>query len=171
MKNLETNKIAAAIFLAGLLALLSGKIADGLYHPVEDPDQRGYQVEVAAEGDTGATEKEEEEPIDIAALMEAASADSGSKVFKKCAACHTIEQGGPHRVGPNLAGVVGADKGHHNDYSYSDALKAKGGKWTEEDLFHFLHKPKDYLPGTKMTFAGIKKPEQIADLIEFLKNN
>lgn len=168
MKDLETNKIAAAIFLAGLLALLSGKIADGLYHPVEEPEKRGFEVEVADAAE-GAAEAEEEVVIDVAALMAAADASAGQKTFKKCAACHTSEAGGPHRVGPNLSGVVGAAKAHHGDYAYSGALKDKGGNWTEEDLYAFLHKPKAFIPGTKMTFAGIKKPEQIADLIAFLK--
>ena len=170
MNDLETNKIAAAVFLAGLLALFSGKIADGLYHPVESPEKRGYQVEVAEAGDAGAPQKEEE-VIDVAALMAAADADAGKKGFKKCAACHTVESGGAHRVGPNLAGIVGAPIAAKAGYAYSDALTQLGGNWTNEDLYAFLNKPKKFAPGTKMTFAVIKKPQQIVDMIAYLKNN
>lgn len=168
MKNLETNKIAAAILVAGLLALVSGKIADFLYHPVESPETRGFKVEVAEEPKAGEAPKAEEK-MDVAALMAAANADNGAAVFKKCSACHTSEKGAGNKVGPNLNGVVGAAKGHVGDYAYSAALKGKGGNWSEEDLFHFLHKPGAFVPGTKMTFAGISKPTDIADLVAYLK--
>ena len=168
MKNLESNKIAAAILVAGLLALASGKIADFLYHPTDNSEKRGFTVEVAETNDEGTAAEKEEEVIDIAALMAAANAANGAKIYKKCAACHGYEKGGPNKVGPNLHGVVGASKAAHSDYAYSDAMKEKGGNWTTEELFDFLKKPGKYLPGTKMTFAGIRKPEQIADLIAFL---
>lgn len=168
MKNLEANKVAAAILVAGLLALASGKIADFLYNPVENTEKRGFKVEVAEETKPGEAAKAEEK-MDVAALMAAANADNGAAVFKKCGACHSTEKGAGNKVGPNLNGVVGAAKGHVGDYAYSAALKGKGGNWSEEDLFQFLHKPGAFIPGTKMTFAGLSKPTEIADVVAYLK--
>jgi cytochrome c len=170
MKNLETNKIAAAILLAGLIALTSGKIADFLYHPQES-ETRGFKVEVATEESATGDVEKEEEVVDIAALMANASSDNGAKLFKKCAACHGTEKGGANKVGPNLYGVLGAAKAHHAGYAYSSALKEKGGNWGYNELFEFLKKPKDFAPGTKMTFAGIKKPAQIADIVAYLRTH
>lgn len=168
MKNLEVNKIAAAILVAGLLALASGKIADFLYNPAQ-ASARGFEIAVAEETTAGGGAPKTEEKIDVVALMATANADNGAAIFKKCGACHGVEKGGAHKVGPNLDGVVGAAKGHHADYAYSAALKSKGGNWSEDDLFHFLKKPGAFVPGTKMTFAGISKPTEIADLVAYLK--
>lgn len=168
MKNLETNKIAAAILIAGLIALTSGKIADFLYNPVEEPATRGFKVEVAEEAKPGEAPKEAE-IIDIPALLAAANADNGAAVFKKCAACHTADKGGAHKVGPNLYGVIGAQVAHHGDYAYSSAMKGKGGNWGYNEMFAFLRKPSAVVPGTKMTFAGLSKPTEVADIIAYLR--
>ena len=168
MKNLETNKIAAAILVAGLLALTSGKIADFLYHPVEEPKTRGFKIEVAEESKPGEAPKAEEK-IDIAALMAAANADNGAVVFKKCGACHSADKGAGNRVGPNLYGTLGAQRARVADYAYSSAMKAKSGNWTYEDIFAFLKKPGAFVPGTKMTFQGLGKPTEIADVVAYLR--
>lgn len=171
MKDLETNKIVSAIILAGLIALVTGKIADGLYHPVEEPEKRGFQVAIAEASEAGGESAEaSDQPIDIAALMAAADAAAGEKVFKKCAACHDASKDGKNKVGPLLYGVVGANKGHRTDYAYSKAILEKGGKWELEDLFTFLKKPQGYVPGSKMTFAGLKNPKDVADVVAFLKS-
>lgn len=168
MKDLENNKIAAAILVAGLIAIIAGKISDGLYHPEHEPEKRGYQVEVAEIDDSGAAEEKEEVVIDIAALMASADAAAGEKGFKKCAACHSLEPG-VHRVGPSLAGIYNSKIASKSGYSYSNALSAIDKNWTDEELFHFLKKPGKYAKGTKMTFAGLKKPEDKANIIAFLK--
>ncbi|MCD6034535.1 MAG: cytochrome [Rickettsiales bacterium] len=172
MSNLEFNKIAAGVLVAGLFALGAGKAADIFYHP-EEPKTRGFSVEVAEEatGEAGGAAEVAPVTFDVAALMAAADAAEGEKVFKKCAACHTVEPGGPNRVGPNLSGVVGAPKAHHAGFTYSDALKTKGGIWDKESLFTFLHKPKAFVPGTKMGFAGIKDPKEIANVVAYLEKS
>ena len=172
MKNLEINKIAAAILMAGLIALTSGKIADFLYGPSEQTGQkRGFTIESAVTdaSKTGNSAPKADEKIDVAALMAAASADNGAAIFKKCGACHSPDKGAGHRVGPNLYGVLGLPKAHHADYAYSTAMKAKGGNWGYSEIFEFLKKPGAYVPGTKMSFAGLNKPTEIADVVAYLR--
>ena len=170
MKDLEANKFAAAVILAGLIALVTGKIADGIYHPEHEPEERGYAIDVPEETESGvASAPKEEEVIDIAALMASADAAAGAKTYKKCAACHATEAG-VNKVGPSLAGIVDHDIAAVDGYSYSDALSSKEGKWNNENLFAFLKKPKDFAPGTKMTFAGLRKPKDIANIIKFLES-
>lgn len=170
MKNLENNKIMAAILVAGLIALLTGKVANFLYHPIKEVEKRGYQVEVVAD-DNANEPKEEEEVIDISALMAAANAEKGKKTFRKCAGCHKYNSGDSHGVGPNLYGIVNSKIAAKDGYPYSNALESIDKNWTYEELFAFLKKPRKYAPGTKMSFAGLKKPNQIADIIKFLENN
>ncbi|MEY3196638.1 MAG: Cytochrome c [Pseudomonadota bacterium] len=169
MSGFEVNKIAGAVLLASLVAAISVNLVDILYKPSLSPKQRGYQVAVAPNDSDSVAQPAPEEKVDIPALMQAANAQTGENVAKKCLSCHSFEEGGPNKVGPNLWAVVGAKKGAHPAYKYSDALMAKGGTWTEEDLFHFLHKPSAFIPGTKMSFAGISKAQEIADIIAFLK--
>ncbi|MEL6479675.1 MAG: cytochrome c family protein, partial [Pseudomonadota bacterium] len=102
-----------------------------------------------------------------AALLAAADAGAGKKVFRKCRACHKLEDG-KNGVGPHLWGVVGRDQGSVEGYNYSDALKGLGGSWTLAELDAFLEKPKSYAPGTKMAFGGLKKPEDRINLIVYL---
>lgn len=99
-------------------------------------------------------------------------AAKGEKVFKKCQACHTVEDGGPNRVGPNLHGILDRPAAFHEGYNYSAAMKKKaseGLKWSEENLFHYLEKPQAFVPGTNMSFPGLKKPEDRKDLIAYLE--
>lgn len=171
MKDLETNKIAAAILIAGLIALVTGKVADALYNPELNPEQRGYKVEVADIQKTNNSTAEKEEIIDVKSLMLAADVEKGKASFKKqCSTCHNIEPGDPHKVGPNLANVVGAARPHYSDFNYSKAMKEHKGTWTYADLFTFLHKPRKFVKGTKMSFAGIKKNDDIANVVAYLKS-
>ena len=168
MSGFELNKIAGAVLLAALIAAVVVNVVDILYKPNLSP-KRGFEVAIVDGGADATAAPAPEEKVDIAALMKAASAANGENIAKKCLACHSFEKGGPNKVGPNLWNVAGKDKIAHPDYKYSDAMKAKGGIWDDESLYHFLNKPSKFIPGTKMSFAGISKPQEIVDVIAFLK--
>ena len=169
MSGFELNKVAGAILLAALIAAVVVNVVDILYKPNLAPKTRGYEVAVVEGGPDTAQAPAPEEKVDIEALMKTANAANGENIAKKCLACHSFEKGGPNKVGPNLWNVAGNDKISHPDYKYSDAMKNKGGKWDDESLYHFINKPSKFLPGTKMSFAGLSKPQEIADVIAFLK--
>jgi cytochrome c len=171
MSGLELNKIVASILLAALIAMLVGFITDILYEPETNPKVRGYSVAVTEGSGNAGNAALDDKPIkfDIPALMKQASAEAGEAVFKKCVMCHTYEKGGVNKIGPRLWNIVGKAKGSEGEYSYSAAIKGKGGEWDYDSLFHFLHKPKEFAPGTKMAFVGLNKPEDIANVIAFLR--
>ena len=168
MSGIELNKIVAAILLASLIAMLVGFVANILYKPKLQVSQRGYHLEVEEASATNAGETNEV-PVDIKALMAKANAEAGAGIIKKCVSCHSFDNGGANKVGPNLWKVAGGSKAHKKDFAYSKALQAAGGVWDDESLYKFLHKPSKFIPGTKMSFAGLSKPEEIADVIAFLK--
>ena len=153
--------LALGVMLFAIIA------ANLLYHP-KKVVKRGFEIEVATDGKPVA--KKEEKPVDLASLMKTADYDRGAKIFKKCATCHTIGKGEAAKVGPNLYAVVGRSKGS-TAFAYSDAMKAKGGSWDIESINQFITKPKDYVPGTKMAFPGLKKPQDRADVILFLQKS
>lgn len=165
---MEMNKIAASILLAGIIAMVAGFVTNILYHPQTELEKRGYSIEVV-EADPSGAPVEEAAPVQIAEFMAAADVEAGKVFSKKCTACHSFEAGGPHKVGPALHGISGRALAAASGYAYSDALKAKGGAWTDQNLSEFLKKPKKWAKGTKMVYAGIKKPEQRANLIAYLK--
>lgn len=169
MSGFELNKIAASILLASLIAMMVGFVTNILYKPDLKPKVRGFHVEVTEDTSSTGSEPVQEIKFDIAALMQKANAEAGKDVIKKCISCHSFEKGGANKVGPHLWDVVGRDKASITDFKYSAALTALGGKWDEESLFHFLHKPSKFVPGTKMSFIGLSKPEDIANVIMYLK--
>lgn len=173
--DMEANKIAASIFVAGIIAMFSGLIASGIYSDDhrQGEEKRGYVVpgaEAFEVGASGSAETAEQTgPVDIATFLATADITAGEKLLKKCTACHTFDKGGKHGVGPNNYGIVGAPIAHVSEFSYSDAIMAKKGeKWTFEELSHFLENPKKYAPGNKMAFAGIRKPQDRANLLAYL---
>jgi len=169
----ELNKIIGAV-LFSILAILGLGIASDIIFEVEAPEKPGYLVEVesaeadADHGDTAETEAPEE--VSLAALLAEGDAEKGQKQAKKCAACHSFDEGGPNKVGPNLYGIVGRDIAAADGFAYSSDMQAMDDTWSYENLAKFLAKPKDFIPGTIMGFAGLKKDSQIADLITYLRS-
>ncbi len=168
MDGFEFNKIAAAILIALLVAKGADLISDNLVHPIM-LKENVFQIEgVSPSLQAGGGTPEKKGPAPIEPLLASASVEKGANVFKKCTSCHTIDKGGPNRVGPNLYGVVGAPVGKHPGYTYSSAMEKKGGDWTIDALNTYLYSPRDTVPGTKMSFVGIKDDQERADLIAYL---
>ena len=166
MNSFELNKILGAV-LGTCLILLALNIGAGALFYSPAPAKPGFVIAVA-KTETGKPEaKEPEVPLPV--LLAKANVDKGKSTAKQCQACHTFEKGGPNRVGPNLYGIVGDERGKdRGGFNFSAAMKSKGGKWTFDELNKFLAGPREYIPGTAMTFAGIKNDQQRADVIAFL---
>ena len=164
------NKIIVSIVLAVILVLGINKIADVIFY-VEKPEKSSYQVaNVTAAANTTATETNSESGH-IIAIFASTNASDGAKIFKKCAACHSITQGGSNKIGPALWGVLGKKAGTVSDYKYSKAMIAYGKPWSIEEMNGFLTKPKDWVKGTKMSFAGLKNPKERAAIILYMNEN
>jgi cytochrome c len=165
---METNKLVAAILTAITVAALCGFVAKAIVH-VPVPTENAYKIEVSEDTAGGAPVAQAvAEPI--LALLASADVAKGQSVAKVCAACHTFDKGGPSRVGPNLYNIVGAMHAHSEGFAYSDAMKAlKDKPWTYSELNGYLWNPKKHMPGTKMGFAGLKKPEDRAAVIAYLR--
>tara|TARA_Y100001001_G_C7968389_1_gene294990 strand:+ start:561 stop:1172 length:612 start_codon:yes stop_codon:yes gene_type:complete len=169
MDEMEFNKIFAAILIAGITAMLTGFVAGKVVHP-EKITADAYPIEVPEDLSALASSQQKEEVAEpILAMLAAASIEKGEKLSRACAACHSFDKGGPHRVGPNLWNVVNHTKGAQEGFSYSDALATDGGQWTYENLNKFLWKPKKTYPGTKMNYIGMKDPEDRADIVKWLR--
>lgn len=173
--GLEINKIAAAVLLAGIIAMVSGIAATGLYTgSIEEKEEkeikRGYTIAGAETTETSAAAPAaEEKPVDIMPLMAKADLKAGEAISKKCTSCHTFDKDGKNGVGPNQWNLVGNHFDHKADYSYSPAFAAlKDKKWTFQELSDFLTNPAKAVPGTKMSFAGVKNPQDRANLIAYL---
>ena len=167
------NKIIVSIVFAVILVLGINKIADSIFY-VKKPEKSAYQVDnitTAASNTTSETSSENSESGNIVALFASTGAADGAKVFKKCAACHSIAEGGANKIGPALWGVLGRTAGSLTNYKYSKAMSAYGKKWSFEEMNGFLIKPKDWIKGTKMSFAGLKKAEDRAAVILYMNEN
>ncbi|NND48815.1 MAG: cytochrome c family protein [Rhizobiales bacterium] len=169
METFELNKIAGAILGSLLFIMALGFVAETLYAP-DELEQQAYIVEIEEEEAHGADAAEDEgEPL--AVVLAAGDIEKGQKGAKKCVACHTFDEGGANKVGPNLHGVIGRAKAAVDGFAYSDALSAKAGEsWTYEDMAGFLAAPKKWLPGTTMGFGGIKKQTDVAHVIAYLRS-
>ena len=164
------NKIIVSIVFAVILIIGINKIADSIYY-VEKPEKSAYQVaSVTTVASTTSTETSSDTG-NIMALFASSSAAEGAKVFKKCAACHSIAEGGKNKIGPALWGVLGRQAGSLPDYKYSKAMAAYGKIWSFEEMNGFLIKPKDWIKGTKMSFAGLKKENERAAVILYMNKN
>ncbi len=163
------NKIAGAILSAGLLAMLTGFASQVLYSPGELA-KPAYAIAAAEPQATTAKAAAPAGPEPVAALLASASTDAGKKVAKKCTACHTFDKGGSNKVGPNLWNIVGEKPAAVDGFKYSRAMAGMAVNWEFEELNKFLYKPKAYLKGTKMSFAGLKKAKDRAAVIAYLRS-
>ena len=170
MDSFEINKIVAAVLMVALLIIGIGKLSNVIFH-VEKPETPGYTVEIEQTAAVTTSETAIEEKIDIVALMAMGDVAIGEKIFKKCAACHSINKGGKNNIGPALYNVVGRKVGGVEGYKYSKALAAYDREWTFEELNGFLIKPAKWIKGTKMAYAGLRKEKDRASVIKYLNEN
>ena len=163
------NKIIVSIVFAIILVLGINKVTDVIFY-VEKPEKSAYQITtVTTVASTSAeTSSVSSESGNIMALFASTSAAEGAKVFKKCAACHSINEGGGNKIGPALWGVLGRSAGSIPNYKYSKAMAVHGKNWSFEEMNGFLIKPKGWIKGTKMSFAGLKKAKDRASIILFM---
>ena len=167
------NKIIVSIVFAVILVAGINKVTDVIFY-VEKPEKSAYQVaNVTTVSSTASTETSSvsSESGNIMALFASTSAAEGAKVFKKCLSCHSIAEGGANKIGPALWGVLGRPAGSIPDYKYSKAVVAYGKNWSFEEMNGFLLKPKDWIKGTKMSFAGLKKAKDRAAIILYMNEN
>ena len=171
MDSFELNKIIAAVLMTVLIVIGINKIGDSIFH-VEKPKQSAYKVEgVELVSSTGTAIKVKEvAQLDIKEILALGDATHGEKVFKKCSACHIVAKGGKNLIGPALYGVVGRPSAAADGYAYSKALRAHGKNWSFEELNAFLLKPRSYIKGTKMAYAGLRKDKDRASVILYLNS-
>ena len=171
MDSFELNKIIAAVLMTALIVIGINKFADSVFQ-VEKPKESAYKVEGVelASSAKKTTEVKEVVQLDIKQILALGDLTHGEKVYKKCSACHIVAKGGKNLIGPALYGVVGRSAGSIEGYAYSKALKAHGKNWSFEELNGFLLKPKSYIKGTKMAYAGLRKDKDRASVILYLNS-
>ena len=171
--DFEFDKIVVSIALSIFVLIFSYNLGGFLYRTQHFVEHKGIDIEIldASQGETSAP-KGIPDVIEIGKIMASANAEAGKPIFNKCAICHTNGKGEANKVGPNLWEIVGAKTGRHTEFQYSSSMskRAADGKiWTYEELYRYLYSPKSYVPGTKMAFAGLKKDEERANLIAYLR--
>ncbi|MDP9128092.1 MAG: cytochrome c family protein [Pseudomonadota bacterium] len=167
MNGFELNKLIAAGLLAVLVAMLAGFLAKEIVAP-EALEKNVYVVEGAGQPATAAATTAPAGPPKIEAFLAKADIDAGQKTARVCGTCHSFGKGEAAKMGPNLYGIIGAKHGHMDGFNYSDAMKAMAGNWDFDELNEFLFNPRAHVPGTKMTFAGIKNDQDRANVIAWL---
>jgi len=167
MWSINTNKYLGGFIVVAWLLLVVDFVGDQLIPPIEPIVSKASAETVSAEkaADKPAVP---EQPLNV--LLATANVDKGKKVAKKCVACHSFESGGKNKVGPNLYNIMGKNRAGASGFSYSSAIKTMGGKWGFEDMNAFLKKPKKFMPGTKMSFSGLKKAGDRAAVILYLRS-
>ena len=167
MNSFEINKIIAAIILTIVIVFGVNKLADVIYY-VKAPESNTYNIVTETKEISKDDAVKTEGDINISALLALGNIDHGKMIFKKCAACHSASKGGGNKIGPALWGVIGRKAGSISDYKYSKAMSEFGKTWNFETMNNFLIKPKDYIKGTKMAFAGLSKKKDRASIILYL---
>lgn len=166
MYSFEMNKIAAAILLAGLTWMVSLQIGKMVIH---EPGSIEASVKTDPLNPTSENNSPGETIDPISSLLATADVTAGEAISKRCTSCHTFTKGGPNKIGPNLWNVVGNKTAHMDGFSYSQGVLALNKSWGYEELNQFLYSPKGYVAGTKMGFAGLKKLQERANLIAWLR--
>jgi len=159
------NTIAGWALFSGIVALGLASLSARYFEADKEhrPHEMGYPIEGVASEEGG------EKEVPLATLLAAADPAKGEQIFAKCKSCHTIDAGGANGIGPNLHGVLGEPIGKGaGGFAFSSALSSHGGNWDFDSMNHWLTSPKAFAPGTKMTFAGLSKPQDRADLIVYL---
>ena len=168
MDELRFNKVFAGFLCAGLLIMAGVQIAHVLV-PEQQLAENSYVIEVTEATEIASAAPQDKGPEPILALLASADVAAGEKLAKKCTACHVFEAGGANKVGPALWSIVNNAKASVDGFAYSTALAEFGGIWDYQSLNAFLAKPKTYISGTKMNFAGLKKPEDRANMVAWLR--
>ena len=170
MDTFELNKMAGAVLLCLLIIMGVRSVAEIVF-AVEEPEEPAYVVAGLEEEGPPAGEAEAPKTPPFPVLLANADPEDGARVFRRCQACHTIEQGGENKIGPNLYNVVGADYGHTAGFNYSNAVMNASGTWTYENLNQWVQGPNDFIAGNKMAFAGLDDPEDRANVIAYLRQH
>jgi cytochrome c len=171
MNSFEWNKIIGAVLGTAIFIFVVRVVAEGIYEP-EKPEKPGYVVEGVVENAAGGAAAPVEEALpDWGTVLAKADVGAGKATSAKCEACHDLSSAKTNKIGPEIWGVVERPRASVASFSYSGAMKAKGGTWTYDELFKFLKSPGAYIPGTKMSFAGISKADDRVNLIAFLRTN
>jgi len=172
MDSFEWNKIIGAVLGTAIFIFVVRLVAEKIYEP-EKPEKPGYAVEGVVESPAGggAAAPAEEAMPDWGTVLAAADVAAGKTLSTKCEQCHDLSKGGPNKIGPNLFGVVDRPRASHEGFSYSSAMKGKPGNWTYDELFKFIKAPGVDIPGTKMSFAGLRSDKDRINLIAFLRSN
>ncbi|MBI28291.1 MAG: Cytochrome c-552 [Alphaproteobacteria bacterium MarineAlpha5_Bin11] len=172
MSFFEANKILAVIITVSIIFVIIVIISNLLIQP-KIPEEQAYKIEIPEESiskSTMETSNIGQEVIEsIVPLLTKASIEKGGKIAKQCSACHSFNNGDPNKLGPNLYEIINKPVASVNGYNYSAALNNLGGNWNYEQLNQFLYNPKNYVPGTKMSYKGLKKTEDRANLILWLR--
>ena len=164
------SNIVAMMGLGAAIVALGATLVSSEFFASERPEKMGYVVE-GVQDDAAAAGGAAAAPVAIASLLPTADAAKGAEVFKKCASCHTVAQGGANGIGPNLYATLGDDVGKgKGGFAFSDVLSGKGGKWDFDKMNTWLTSPKAFAPGTKMSFAGLSKPEDRANVLVYLNS-
>jgi cytochrome c len=171
MDSFEWNKIIGAVLGTAIFIFVVRQVAEVVFEP-EVPAKPGYVVEGVVENAAGPTAAPVAEVIpDWGTVLPTADIAAGKTVSVKCEQCHDLSKGGPNKIGPNLYGVVDRPRATHPGFDYSSAMKSKNDPWTYDELFKYLKSPQSYVPGTKMSFAGLPREQDRINLIAYLRSN
>lgn len=172
MDSFEWNKIIGAVLATALFVMVVKIGSEAVFH-VPALGKSAYDVpgvEETAGPEAGGGAPAEEALPDFGTVLTTADAAHGQQVAQRCAQCHDWTKGGPNRIGPNLYGIINRARGTHEGFSYSAAMKNKGGTWTYADIFQYLKQPASFVPGNKMAFAGLPRAQDRLDLIAYIRS-